>query len=317
MSIADRNIARPTVSVFSGLTGILLVALAIAFTIACPFLISREYGSVSYLIGDFFDWLTIPMAVFSLVMMSGFTVIDPKQAAVLVRFGKFKGVLMDNGFFWVAPWVKQSSVSLRIENFESELIKVNDLTGSPIMVGAVVSCQVVDPEAYSFNADDTEDFVMNSIDRVLRSTVSKYAYDIKSTDDHDADKVDQESNQQKGKHICLRDDSEEITSHFRDEVQKILSRIGMQVLDANFTNLSYAPEIAGVMLQRQQASAMMDARKMLVASAVSVVKDALKAMEAEKGGAIKLDSKDKAELASNLLTVLVSERGAQVTLPLQ
>jgi regulator of protease activity HflC (stomatin/prohibitin superfamily) len=304
----EQNLSQPSVAVMTGKVGIAMVFICLAFAWCCPFINLGGYSGTDVLTGDLFDWLTIPVVIFTLVLMSGFSVIAPKQALVLVRFGKFKGVLMENGFFWIPPWVGTTSVTLKIENYASDEIKVNDKTGSPIIVGAVVSCQVVDPAAFTFNADDTEDLIMNTIDRVLRSTVSQYAYDVKSTEKESDDEE-----------TCLRDDSEEITEKFKAALQKILSGIGVEVLDANFTNLSYAPEIAGVMLQRQQASAMMDARKMLVKLTVTVVKDAIKAMESTDEGqaAIKFDEKSKAELASNLLTVLVSERGAQVTLPLQ
>lgn len=304
----EQNVSQPSVAVMSGLVGIAMVFICLVFAWCCPFLIMGGYSGSDVLNGDLFDWLTIPVVIFALVLISGFTIIDPKVAVVLVRFGKFKGVLMENGFFWIPPWIGVTRISLKIENYASDEIKVNDKTGSPIIVGAVVSCQVVDPAAFTFNADDTEDLIMNTIDRVLRSTVSQYAYDVKSTE-NDGD--DEET--------CLRDDSEEITDKFKASLQKILSGIGVEVLDANFTNLSYAPEIAGVMLQRQQASAMMDARKILVQSTVAVVKDAIKEMESIENGKvhITLDVKSRAALASNLLTVLVSERGAQVTLPLQ
>jgi hypothetical protein len=299
-------VAKPSVAVLSGQCGIAMVILCIAFAICCPFVLLGGYSGNDVLNGDLFDWLTIPLVLLSLAMLAGFTIISPKEAVVLVRFGKFTGVLMDNGFFWIPPWVSTTTVTLKIENYASDEIKVNDKTGSPIIVGAVVSCQVADPAAFTFNADDTEDLILNTIDRVLRSTVSQYAYDVKTTEKNDDE-------------TCLRDDSEEITEKFKASLQKILSGIGVEVLDANFTNLSYAPEIAGVMLQRQQASALMDARKILVTSTVTVVKDAIKAMESTEDGhaCIKLDENQKAELASNLLTVLVSERGAQVTLPLQ
>lgn len=307
---------QPEVAVFSGSAGVLLTLISLIFTLVCPFLLSApdKYGyGVSYFIGDFFDFLTIPMALVTMAFFCGWTVIEPKEAVVLVFFGKFKGVVMDNGFFWIGPWVSKTTVTLKIENFASEIIKVNDKMGLPIQVGAVVSLQVVDPEAYAFNADDTEDLIMNGIDRVLRSTVSKYAYDISATEK----KTEKEDDQ--NEEPCLRDDAEEITDVFKAEIQKVANQIGMEVLDANFTNLSYAQEIASVMLQRQQASAMMDARKMMVKSTVGVVKDAIKAMESTEEGqaAINMDETTKSKLAANLLTVMVSERGAQVTLPLQ
>lgn len=307
------TIQRPTVAVFPATVGALLCAICAIITVLCPFLMSNQhdafgYTSISYFNGDFFDYMTIPMALLTIFVLSGFKVINPKEAVVLVLFGKFRGVMMDNGFFWVNPFVSASSVSLKIENFESAVVKVNDKTGSPIMISALVTTQVVDPEAYTFNADDPEDMVMNSIDRVLRRIVSQYPYDI----------VSKEKEGENSTELCLRDDSDEIKNQFKSEIQEILSKIGLEVLSASFASLAYAPEIAGVMLQRQQASAMMDARKMLVKSTVTVVKDAIKALESTEDSEVRisLDDKMKAELAANLLTVMVSERGAQVTLPL-
>ncbi|MDT8925098.1 SPFH domain-containing protein [Pseudomonas taiwanensis] len=309
MSISQ-TIQKPQVTILPGAVAILIILANLAMACWLPHVITQpaSYGnSTRILNGDIFDWMIIPLVFFNIFMTMGFAIIEPKEARVLLFFGKFSGVMMDNGFFWINPLASTRKVSLKIENFESEQIKVNDKTGSPIMAAAVVSTQVVDPEAYTFNADDTEALVMNAIDRVLRKTVSLYAYDISGS--HDANEEGD---------VCLRDDSEEISARFKEEIQLIVSKIGMEVLDANFTNLSYAPEIAGVMLQRQQASALMDSRKILVASTVTVVKDAIKSMESTTNGqeSIKMDEKTKAELAANLLTVMVSERGAQVTLPL-
>ncbi|MBD8088834.1 SPFH domain-containing protein [Pseudomonas fluorescens] len=301
---------KPQVLLLPGSIGILMILAILAFAAFCPFLITGESystGRQTIFNGDLLDWLAVPIAIFGLILTGGFCVIEPKQAKVLVFFGKTRGVLMDNGFFWLNPLVSKNNVSLKIENFESTPVKVNDKTGSPIMAAAVVSCQVVDPEAYAFNADDPDNLIMNAIDRVLRKTVSKFAYDLATN----ADGED-------SKETCLRDDSEEVSNLFKAEIQAILTQIGMKVLDANFTNLSYAPEIASVMLQRQQASAMMDARKMLVTGAVTVVRDAIEQMEKsdDKSPKVPMTPEQKGQLASNLLTVLVSERGAQVTIPL-
>lgn len=304
------QIAKPEVALMPGAIALLIIIAVFAFSFYCPFIIrgTVDYsGTRSVFNGDLFDWLSLPLGLFGFFMLFGLTVIDPKEARVLVFFGKFKGVMMDNGFFWINPFISTTKVSLKIENFESTPVKVNDKTGSPIMAAAVVSCQVVDPEAYAFNADDPHALVMNAIDRVLRKTVSAYAYDLATTS------KGEECTEQ-----CLRDDSEEISAAFKKDMQEIVSKIGMEVLDANFTNLSYAPEIASVMLQRQQASAMMDARQMLVTGAVTVVRDAIKLMEKHDEGApaVKMSAEQKGQLASNLLTVLVSDRGAQVTIPL-
>lgn len=303
-------ISKPQVVVMPGSIGILMVLAILAFAIYCPFIITyvSDYnGNAVFFGGDFFDFLSVPLVIFGLILTGGFSVIEPKEARVLLFFGKKRGVLMNNGFFWMNPLLSETSVSLKIENFESSPVKVNDKTGSPIMAAAVISCQVVDPEAYAFNADSPTALVMNAIDRVLRRTVSRYAYDLATnTEEND------------NKESCLRDDSDDISAEFKADIQAILKKIGMEVLDANFTNLSYAPEIASVMLQRQQAAAMMDARKMLVRGAVTTVQDAIAQLEKAEGGhqKVEMSATQKGQLASNLLTVLVSERGAQVTIPL-
>ncbi|AXH59897.1 SPFH domain-containing protein [Pseudomonas amygdali] len=301
---------KAQVVLMPGSIGILMVLAILAFGMYCPFMFTaiNDYnGKEVFFNGDIMDFLAVPIFLLGLILTGGFCVIEPKQAKVLVFFGKTRGVVMENGFFWMNPLLSKTSVSLKIENFESAPVKVNDKTGSPIMAAAVVSCQVVDPEAYAFNADNPTTLVMNAIDRVLRRTVSRYAYDLATSSDGN-----------EHKEPCLRDDSDHISAEFKSEMQSILTKIGMEVLDANFTNLSYAPEIASVMLQRQQAAAMMDARQMLVKGAVTVVQDAIAQMEKGEGDKQKVTMSEaqKGQLASNLLTVLVSERGAQVTIPL-
>lgn len=310
---SDKIITPPQVTVFPGFFGIFLTLVCFAVTVICPFVIVEHgdnygYASRSIISGDFFDWMTLPMALVTLFMLAGFATISPNTAFVFVFLGKCKGVILENGFFWVNPLVSKASVSLKIENFNSHEIKVNDQKGSPIIVSAVVSCKVVDPEAFSFNAESPKTLVKNAIDRVLRKTVSEHPYDVPN------EELDKDGNHT----TCLRRDSTQITEKFKKEIQDIVSSIGMEVLDANFNSMSYAPEIAGVMLQRQQASAMVDARKTMVAGAVGVVREAIKAMEdASEGQAgVSMDEKQKAQLACNLLTVMVSERGAQVTMPI-
>jgi regulator of protease activity HflC (stomatin/prohibitin superfamily) len=304
------TIEKPQVMILPGAFAILLILACVAAAWYFPSIITQEVpysDSPRRFNGDIFDWMVIPLVFLGIFLSMGFTIIDPKKARVLLFFGKCKGVMMDNGFFWMSPLVEAKKVTLQIANYESVQIKANDKTGSPIMVAAVVSTQIVDPQAWVFNACNPNVLIKNAIDSVLRKIVSQYAYDISGTED------------ESGKDsVCLRDDSAEISNLFRQEIQRLVSEIGMEVLDAKFTNLSYAPEIASVMLQKQQASALMDSRKILVASTVNVVKDAIKLMESTTNGqvAIKMDEKTKAELAANLLTVMVSERGAQVTMPL-
>ncbi|HJY41254.1 MAG TPA: SPFH domain-containing protein [Steroidobacteraceae bacterium] len=235
-----------------------------------------------------------PIAVLVLVLFlwKGFFIVQPNQAAVLQFFGKFVGVERASGLRWANPFYSKKKISLRVRNFESSKLKVNDLEGSPIEIAAVVVWQVHDSAEAVFNVDSYEDFLHVQSEAALRQTATSYPYDLH--EDHK---------------IALRSHSREINDHLKREIQERLERAGVTVLEARVSHLAYAPEIAQAMLQRQQAAAIIAARTRIVEGAVTIVHMALDRL-AEKG-VVQLDEERKAAMVSNLLVVLCGERGAQ------
>jgi hypothetical protein len=236
--------------------------------------------------------LPIVVLAFVLFLWGGFFIVQPNQAAVLQFFGKFVGVERNNGLRWANPFYSKKSVTLRVRNFESSKLKVNDLEGSPIEIAAVVVWQVHDSAEAVFNVDSYEDFVHVQSEAALRQMATSYPYDL-----HEEHK------------IALRSHAREINEHLKREIQERLERAGVTVLEARVSHLAYAPEIAQAMLQRQQAAAIIAARTRIVEGAVTIVHMALDRL-AEKG-VVQLDEERKAAMVSNLLVVLCGERGAQ------
>jgi regulator of protease activity HflC (stomatin/prohibitin superfamily) len=235
---------------------------------------------------------SIIVLVFMLFLWGGFFIVQPNQTAVLQFFGKFVGVERNSGLRWANPFYSKKQVTLRVRNFESSKLKVNDSEGSPIEIAAVVVWQVHDSAEAVFNVDSYEDFVRVQSEAALRQTATSYPYDLH--EDHK---------------IALRSHSREINDHLKREIQERLERAGVTVVEARVSHLAYAPEIAQAMLQRQQAAAIIAARARIVEGAVTIVHMALERL-AEKG-VVQLDEERKAAMVSNLLVVLCGERGAQ------
>jgi hypothetical protein len=234
----------------------------------------------------------IAVLVLVLLLWKGFFIVQPNQAVILQFFGKFVGVERANGLRWANPFYSKKKVTLRVRNFESSKLKVNDSEGSPIEIAAVVVWQVHDSAEAVFNVDSYEDFVHVQSEAALRQTATSYPYDLH--EDHK---------------IALRSHSREINDRLKHEIQERLERAGVTVLEARVSHLAYAPEIAQAMLQRQQAAAIIAARTRIVEGAVTIVHMALDRL-AEKG-VVQLDEERKAAMVSNLLVVLCGERGAQ------
>jgi SPFH domain / Band 7 family len=268
------------------LPGMLMVLLLLAFTAA------TGWWLIVSLINLLNPIPAIIVLVLVLFMWGGFFIVQPNQAAVLQFFGKFVGVERNSGLRWANPFYSKKSVTLRVRNFESGKLKVNDLEGSPIEIAAVVVWQVHDSAEAVFNVDSYEDFVHVQTEAALRQTATSYPYDL-----HEEHK------------IALRSHSREINDHLKREIQDRLERAGVTVLEARVSHLAYAPEIAQAMLQRQQAAAIIAARTRIVEGAVTIVHMALERL-AEKG-VVQLDEERKAAMVSNLLVVLCGERGAQ------
>ena len=228
-------------------------------------------------------------------MLKGFFQVAPNEGQVLQLFGKYAGTVRLEGLRWTNPFYSRQRISLRVRNFESGKLKVNDNDGNPIEIGSVVVWQVLDTAEAVFRVDDYEDFVHIQSESALRQMAQSYPYDA-----HDEDKP------------SLRSHGEVINNHLRDEIQARLDKAGVQVIEARISHLAYAQEIAQAMLQRQQAGAIIAARTRIVEGAVSMVGMALEQLRTQ--GVVELDEERKATMVSNLLVVLCGERGTQPVL---
>ena len=221
----------------------------------------------------------------------GFTVVNPNESCVLVLFGAYKGTIKKNGFFWVNPFFARKRISLRARNFDSQPIKVNDKIGNPIMIGLVLVWKVEDTYKSAFQVDEYEHFVVVQSEAALRKLAGIYPYD--NFEDHEA-------------HITLRSGGEEVNDELEKEVRERLEIAGIYVIEARINYIAYASEIAGAMLRRQQATAIVAARFKIVEGAVSMVEMALEQL-ADKD-IIDMDEEKKAAMVSNLMVVLCGDK---------
>jgi regulator of protease activity HflC (stomatin/prohibitin superfamily) len=224
--------------------------------------------------------------------LNGFAVVNPNEARVVTLFGVYKGTLRQPGFWWVSLLTTRRRLSLRIRNFESGKLKVNDRDANPIEIAAVVVWRLVDTFEAAFNVDDYENFMHVQTEAALRNLATSYPYDA-----HDSEGV------------SLRLSAGEVAERLRHEIQERLSKAGIEVIEARISHLAYAPEIAGVMLRRQQATAVIAARQKIVEGAVGMVEMAL--LELGRKNVVQLDEERKAAMVSNLMVVLCSDRGVE------
>jgi len=218
----------------------------------------------------------------------GFYMIQPNQSAVLQLFGRYVGTDFNNGLRWANPFFSKQKVSLRVRNFESSKLKVNDHAGNPVEIAAVVVWKVVDSAEAVFEVEDYENFVSIQSEAALRLLASSYPYEAEQEQD-----------------ISLRSSGSEITDLLRTEIQNRLQRAGVEVIEARISHLAYAPEIASAMLQRQQARAVVMARQQIVEGAVGMVETALQRLSEKE--VVQLDEERKAAMVSNLLVVLCGD----------
>src|SRR5215471_7732562 len=235
-------------------------------------------------------WFLI--GLLALIAFRGFTVVNPNVARVVQLFGTYQGTIKAPGLWWVNPLTMRRRVSLRVRNFESGHIKVNDQDANPIEIAAVVVWRVVDTAEAMFMVDDYEQFVHVQSEAALRNLATSYPYDSHGEGQ-----------------MSLRMSVLEIAHKLRDEIQERLAKAGVEVVEARISHLAYAPEIAGAMLRRQQASAVIAARQKIVEGAVGMVQMALDQLSAKN--VVELDEERKATMVSNLLVVLCSDRDAQ------
>jgi regulator of protease activity HflC (stomatin/prohibitin superfamily) len=234
-------------------------------------------------------------ALVVLVMWAGLFMVHPNEAKVLQLFGSYVGTAHEPGLKWANPFFQKTAVSTRVRNFESGRLKVNDSNGSPIEIAAVVVWKVVDTAEALFEVDDYEEFVQIQSESALRNLTTTFPYEP-----------------HEGEGLALRSNPVEIAQALREEIQDRLETAGVTVIEARISHLAYAPEIANAMLRRQQASAIIAARRQIVSGAVGMVQMALD--ELRQNQVIELDEERKAAMVSNLLVVLCGEEGAQPVL---
>ncbi len=227
-----------------------------------------------------------------ILLCFGFFSLQPNEGRVLILFGSYKGTVRDSGFHWTNPFNTKIRISLRARNLNGEKLKVNDKRGNPIEIAAVVVWRVKDTAQACFDVDSYEEYVEVQSESAVRRLANNYAYD------HGEDNE-----------TTLRSDVDEVSTYLLEELQQRLSKAGVFVEETRLTHLVYAPEIAGAMLRRQQAEAIIDARQKIVHGAVSMVQMALD--DLEKNDVLKLDEDRKATMVSNLLVVLCGETEAQ------
>ncbi|MEI4831842.1 SPFH domain-containing protein [Bacillus sp. FJAT-53711] len=227
------------------------------------------------------------------ILASGIGIVQPNQAKVITFFGNYLGTIRENGLFLTVPFAFRQTVSLRVENFNSQKLKVNDVDGNPIEIAAVVVYKVIDSAKAIFGVEHYDAFVEIQSETAIRHVATKYPYD--SFQDENS--------------ITLRGNSEEISEELKRELEARLEIAGVEVIETRLTHLAYATEIAHAMLQRQQAKAVLAARKEIVEGAVQMAKDSIQKLDEE--GILDLDDERKANMVNNLLVAIVSDKGAQ------
>ncbi|MBA6265058.1 MAG: SPFH domain-containing protein [Colwellia sp.] len=261
-------------------------------------LLASQIGAFTFLVSNIINknvtlaiiGLLVTLAIF--ICWFGFFMVNPKEARVMQLFGKYAGTVHDSGLRWANPFYTKMRVSLRVRNFESSKLKVNDKNGNPIEIAAVIVWEVTDTAEAVFQVDDYEDFVSIQSESALRNLATSYAYDHHEDDD-----------------ISLRSDPTQISAALKVEVQDRLEKAGVTVIESRISHLAYAPEIANAMLRRQQAMAIIAARRTIVEGAVGMVEMALTKLEERQ--IVELDAERKAAMVSNLLVVLCSDEAAQ------
>lgn len=327
----------------NGMTMLLLTLLGYAAAIAAFGLSIVKLEEENYLLGVPLLILAIGYVIVGIFLFCGLKVIKPQEAAVLTLFGDYIGTLKEQGFYWVNPFctevnpaantkLSQSGdvnnggdtvaaallkvnnqsvtvgtesnskrISLKMMTLNNSRQKINDCLGNPVEIGIAVIWRVTDTAKAVFNVDNYKEYLSLQCDSALRNVVRIYPYDVAPNVDTTGDGVADEGS--------LRGSSEVVAARIRSEIQKNVAEAGIEVVEARITYLAYAPEIAAVMLQRQQASAIIDARKMIVDGAVGMVEMALDRLNENK--VVELDDERKAAMVSNLLVVLCGNRDAQ------
>ena len=257
------------------------------------FVAAGLFALLGGVISPFFFIVTALALPVALVLLAGHFIVQPNQAVVLVLFGRYSGTVKDDGWHWANPLTRRYRVSQRIDNFQTETSKVNDADGNPIQIAAVVVWRVMDTARATFAVEDYENYVAIQSETAVRTLAAQFPYDDFSGQDL----------------VSLRSHPDEIATALHAELQERLDDAGVEVVEARLTHLAYATEIAEAMLRRQQASAVVAAKRTIVEGAVGMVEDALELLS--ERDVIELDDERKAQMVTNLLVVLTSESQTQ------
>jgi regulator of protease activity HflC (stomatin/prohibitin superfamily) len=271
------------------LPGIPMLILGVLLLLSCIVWIALAVNRVPP--GDVWGLMIIPSILGSLLILRGLILINPNQAKVVTLFGRYVGSVRDAGFFWINPFTVRRKLSRRVHNFNSDTLKVNDLRGNPVEIGAVVVWRVEDTAQAAFDVEDYQSYVAVQSEAALRTLAAKHPYDSPAPGE-----------------VSLRGSTDEVSDELRHELTERLALAGVHVLEVRLSHLAYAPEIAGAMLRRQQAEAIIDARARIVDGAVGMVEMALDHLKQRQ--VIELDEERKAAMVNNLLVVLCSDRDA-------
>ena len=236
-------------------------------------------------------WAFIPLVLVTAISLGGFLIVQPNESKVLILFGSYTGTIRNSGFWWVNPFTIKKHVSLRIRNFNSDKIKVNDLHGNPIEIAAVIVWRVIDSARAIFDVQNYEQFVAIQAETAIRTLASEYPYDTNE-----------------GEKESLRSSPTEVAENLQKELQKRLEVAGVTIVEARITHLAYAQEIAQAMLRRQQAQAIVAARFKIVEGAVGMVQQALQ--DLSERNIVHLDEERKAQMVNNLMVALVADHEA-------
>ncbi|MFN3559487.1 MAG: SPFH domain-containing protein [Brevundimonas sp.] len=269
--------------------GVLVLLIGLLMLIGGPVLIAQDPENLVFLISG------ISLATLGLFLMCGLYSLQPNEGSAIMLFGDYRGTDRKTGLRWVLPWYSRKKISLRVRNLTSDKLKVNDKRGSPIEIAANVVWRVEDSAQALFDVDDYQAFVNIQVDTALRDITSHYAYDHGEED--------------AAPEMTLRSDAEDVAARLRDELVGRVKVAGVAIDEARLAHLAYAPEIAGAMLKRQQAEAVLAARRLIVKGAVGMVEAAL--TDLGDRGVVDLDEDRKAAMVSNLLVVLCADREAQ------
>ncbi|HVP57042.1 MAG TPA: SPFH domain-containing protein [bacterium] len=290
--VSERNATR-----INGFVALVILVALIALDIYTIFAMASQTHSDAMRYGreagpPTLFWVLLPMLFVTLIWAKGLMVVQPNEARVLVLFGKYVGSIRDSGFWWAQPFAVKKHVSLRIHNFASEKIKVNDSHGNPIEIAAVVVWRVVDSARALFDVENYEQFVSIQSETAIRALASEYPYDA-----------------QDEQRTSLRGSPQEIAENLKSQLEARLQVAGLEIIESRISHLAYAPEIAQLMLRRQQAQAIIAARQKIVEGAVGMVQMALNALTEQK--ILELDQEKRATMVNNLLVALVSETEVQ------